>query len=46
MRLRLCREPNLGELRSGRVLYPVGWVVTALASAMSIAFVATQVLGT
>ena len=43
--MKLAREPNLGDLRSGRVLYPLGWLVTALASAMSLAFVATQVLG-
>ncbi len=35
----LSREPRLGELRSGPVLYAIGWGVTALASLMSLAFV-------
>jgi Mn2+/Fe2+ NRAMP family transporter len=37
--MRLSRGANLGGLRSGRVLYPLGWLITALASAMSITFV-------
>ena len=37
--MKLSREPNLGDLRSGPVLYPLGWLVTLLASIMSIAFV-------
>jgi len=37
--MKLSREPNLGDLRSGPVLYPLGWLVTLLASVMSIAFV-------
>ncbi len=43
--MKLSREPNLGKLRSGRILYPLGWLITALASAMSIAFVASLFLG-
>ena len=43
--MRLAREPGLGALRSGPVLYPLGWLITALASAMSIAFVASLVFG-
>ena len=43
--MRLSREPNIGDLRSGPVLYPLGWAVTALASLMSVAFVASLVLG-
>ncbi len=35
----LSREPGLGDLRSGPVLYALGWIVTGLASLMSIAFV-------
>ncbi|HEY6958236.1 MAG TPA: Nramp family divalent metal transporter, partial [Candidatus Limnocylindria bacterium] len=42
--MKLSREPNLGSLRSGRVLYPLGWLITGLASAMSIAFVASLLL--
>ena len=41
----LSREAKLGELRSGPILYPLGWIVTALAGLMSIAFVLTQILG-
>lgn len=41
--MRLSREANLGDLRSGRLLYPVGWIITALASAMSLAFVGSLV---
>ena len=37
--MKLSRESNLGALRSGRILYPLGWVITGLASFMSIAFV-------
>ena len=37
--MRLSRDPHLGDLRSGRALYLVGWAVTALSSVMSIAFV-------
>lgn len=44
--MKLSREPNLGSLRSGRVLYPLGWLITALASAMSLAFVASLLLPT
>lgn len=40
----LSREPNLGELRSGSVLYPLGWVVTGLASLMSVAFVVSLLI--
>ncbi len=39
--MKLSREPGLGTLRSGRVLYPLGWFITGLASFMSIAFVAS-----
>ena len=39
--MRLCREPNLGALRSGPILYPLGWAITGLASLMSITFVAS-----
>src|SRR5439155_1045039 len=42
--MRLCREPNLGALRSGPILYPLGWAITALASAMSLTFVASLFL--
>lgn len=37
--MKLSREPNLGTLRSGPVLYPIGWIITGLSSLMSIAFV-------
>ncbi len=37
--MRLSRERGLGDLRSGLVLYGLGWIVTGLASLMSIAFV-------
>lgn len=37
--MRLSREPRLGQLKSGPVLYTLGWIVTGLASLMSIAFV-------
>ena len=37
--MRLSREPGLGDLRSGPVLYALGWAVTGLSSLMSIAFV-------
>jgi len=40
----LSREPRLGALRSGRVLYPLGWAITGLAAVMSITFVASQLL--
>lgn len=43
--MRLSREPRLGALRSGPVLYGLGWAVTGLASLMSIAFVITQIVG-
>ena len=43
--MRLSREPNLGDLRSGPILYPLGWIVTGLASAMSLTFVASLFLG-
>lgn len=43
--MRLSREPHLGALRSGPVLYPLGWLITGLASVMSLAFVASLVLG-
>ncbi|HYK97411.1 MAG TPA: Nramp family divalent metal transporter [Candidatus Acidoferrales bacterium] len=42
--MKLSREPNLGELRSGPILYPLGWAITALASAMSIGFVVSLFL--
>lgn len=42
--MRLSREAPLGGLRSGPVLYAVGWLVTGLASLMSIAFVLSLVL--
>lgn len=42
--MRLSREPGLGELRSGFVLYWLGWIVTGLASLMSIAFVLSLVI--
>ena len=42
--MKLSREPNLGSLRSGRLLYPLGWLITGLASAMSLAFVASLML--
>jgi Mn2+/Fe2+ NRAMP family transporter len=38
----LSREPRLGALRSGRVLYPLGWAITGLAAVMSITFVVSQ----
>jgi len=41
--MRLSREQRLGGLRSGRVLYPLGWAITGLASLMSIAFVVSQI---
>lgn len=41
----LSRAPNLGQLRSGRWLYPLGWFVTALASFMSIAFMLSLIRG-
>ena len=37
--MRIAREPNLGALKSGPILYPLGWLVTGLISLMSIAFV-------
>ncbi len=40
----LSREPHLGDLRSGRVLYALGWIVTALSSVMSVAFVVSLFL--
>jgi NRAMP (natural resistance-associated macrophage protein)-like metal ion transporter len=40
----LSREPRLRDLRSGPVLYALGWAVTALASLMSIAFVLSLIL--
>ena len=43
--MKLSREPNLGALRSGPILYPLGWAITALASAMSIGFVVSLFLG-
>ena len=43
--MRLSREPRLGALRSGPILYALGWIITALASLMSIGFVASQLLG-
>jgi Mn2+/Fe2+ NRAMP family transporter len=43
--MRLSREPNLGSLRSGPVLYPLGWLITGLASLMSLAFVASLFVG-
>jgi NRAMP (natural resistance-associated macrophage protein)-like metal ion transporter len=42
--MRLSRDPALGPLRSHGVLYVLGWIVTALASLMSIAFVASLVV--
>ncbi len=41
--MRLSRESRLGTLRSGPLLYALGWTVTALASLMSLAFVASQI---
>jgi Mn2+/Fe2+ NRAMP family transporter len=43
--MRLGREPRLGALRSGGPLYVLGWLVTGLASLMSIAFVASLFVG-
>jgi len=43
--MKLSREPNLGTLRSGPILYPLGWLITGLASAMSITFVASLIIG-
>lgn len=37
--MRLSRAAFLGSLRSGPVLYAIGWTVTGLSSLMSIAFV-------
>lgn len=37
----LSREPSLGPLQSRGILLVLGWLVTALASAMSITFVAS-----
>lgn len=42
--MRLSREPRLGNLRSGPVLYALGWLITILAGIMSIAFVLTQII--
>ncbi len=42
--MRLSRAPSLGSLRSGPVLHGVGWLVTGLASLMSIAFVVSLLL--
>ncbi len=42
--MRLSREPRLGRLRSGPVLYALGWLVTGLAGVMSIGFVLSQIL--
>ncbi len=41
----LTGDARLGPLRSGRLLRSLGWAVTALASAMSIAFVLSQLVG-
>ena len=43
--MKLSREPNLGALRSGPILYPLGWLITGLASFMSLAFVASLLIG-
>ncbi len=43
--MKLSREPNLGALRSGPILYPLGWLITGLASFMSLAFVASLFIG-
>jgi Mn2+/Fe2+ NRAMP family transporter len=43
--MRLSRDPALGPLRNRGVLYITGWAVTALASLMSITFVASLVIG-
>ncbi len=40
----LGRESRLGTMRTGRALHALGWLVTALAGAMSVAFVLSQVL--
>lgn len=40
----LANQASLGALRSGRVLSALGWLVTALASLMSIAFVVSLLL--
>ncbi len=42
--MRLSRGSSLGSLRSGPVLYAVGWLVTGLASLMSIAFVLSLII--
>ncbi len=41
----VSREPRLGALKSGRLLFGLGWLVTALVSLMSVAFVVAQILG-
>ncbi len=41
----VSREPRLGELASGPLLFALGWLVTILVSAMSVAFVLAQLLG-
>jgi Mn2+/Fe2+ NRAMP family transporter len=43
--MKLSRGPNLGDLRNRGVLYGLGWLITALASVMSITFVASLVIG-
>ncbi|MDE3111806.1 MAG: divalent metal cation transporter [Chloroflexota bacterium] len=43
--MRLSREPGLGDLKSGPALYALGWIVTGLASLMSIAFVISLFVG-
>ncbi len=42
--MRLSREPRLGALRSGPLLYRLGWGVTILSGAMSLLFVGSQVV--
>ena len=43
--MRISREPRLGSLRNGGILYAVGWLVTGLASLMSVSFVLSQIIG-
>jgi Mn2+/Fe2+ NRAMP family transporter len=42
--MKLSRDPALGALRSTGPLYALGWLVTGLASLMSIAFVVSLVI--
>jgi Mn2+/Fe2+ NRAMP family transporter len=43
--MRISREPSLGALRNHGLLYAVGWLITGLASLMSVTFVLSQLMG-